>query len=358
MNKNLVASILDWYGNNKRDLPWRKTRDLYALLVSEMMLQQTQVSTVIPYYLRFISAFPTIQDLANASEDNVLKIWEGLGYYSRARNLHRAAKQVQLKYRGELPENPREFRKLPGVGPYITAAVLSIGRGIAIPAVDGNVMRVFCRFNLFSNDIGAPATKKEIIQQLFLIIPRQNPGDFNQALMELGSQICKPKNPLCSFCPLKKGCLGYKKNKIELYPVKNPRPGIPEYPVSIAVILSGNRFYIQKRPSKGHLGGLWEFPGGKAKLGERPEKTVIRECHEELNIDFEIIEKLTSIRHAYTHFKINLTVFLGKIADRNSIQTSRPHQWITINQIDDFPFPGANHKFFPILRSYMKTNIS
>jgi len=358
MDKKAITLLLAWYKKNKRDLPWRNTQSLYAIWVSEIMLQQTQVSTVIPYYFRFMSAFPTIVELARAPEDVVLKMWEGLGYYSRARNLHHAARKIQSEKNKKIPEDPLEFRKLPGVGPYITAAILSIGRGIPIPTVDGNVMRVFSRFNLYPEDIREPAAQKKIADLLFLVIPRKDPGNFNQAMMELGSQICKPKNPVCPSCPIRNDCQAYKNNKIEAYPVKTPRPRVPEYAVSIAVILRKNRFYIQKRPSKGHLGGLWEFPGGKAKPGEKPEQAVVRECFEELKVDLEVVQKLTSIKHAYTHFKIDMTVFLGKIAAGNSIQTNRHHHWITVYQINKFPFPGANHKFFPILRSYMRSNCS
>ena len=358
MDKKAVLKLLDWYEKNQRDLPWRKTRDLYALWVSEIMLQQTQVATVIPYYNRFMAAFPTLQKLARASEEKVLKYWEGLGYYARARNLLAAARKIQSEYNKKIPEDPREFQTLPGVGPYITAAVLSIGRDIAVSTVDGNVMRVYARFHLFSQDISDPASKKTIADQLRMIIPHKNPGDFNQALMELGSQICKPKDPLCSACPLNNNCRAFRQNKTEAYPVKTPKPKIPEYPVSIAIILKGNRFYIQKRPSKGHLGGLWEFPGGKAKPKETPEQAVIRECYEELNVKLIIIRKLTSLRHAYTHFRIDLAVFVCKIADGNHPRTPLPFRWISASQLDSFPFPGANHKFFPILKSFLKQNLS
>jgi A/G-specific adenine glycosylase len=288
----------------------------------------------------------------------VLKYWEGLGYYSRARNLHTATRKIQSEYNKKIPEDPREFQKLPGVGPYISAAVLSIGRDIAVPAVDGNVMRVYARYHLFSQDIKDPASKKTIADQLQMIIPHKKPGDFNQALMELGSQICRPKNPFCTSCPVHKTCQAYKNKKVDDYPVKTPRPVIPVYPVSIAVILKGSRIYIQKRPSKGHLGGLWEFPGGKAKPGETPEQAVIRECYEELNVKITIIRKLTSLRHAYTHFRINLTVFLCKIADGSNPRTHHPFRWISASQLDSFPFPGANHKFFPLLRSNLEENKS
>jgi A/G-specific adenine glycosylase len=358
MKKKIIVLLLKWYKKNQRDLPWRKTRDLYAIWVAEIMLQQTQVSTVIPYYHRFMAAFPTLQKLARASEEKVLKNWEGLGYYSRARNLYRAAKIIESDHNKKIPEDPREFQKLPGVGPYIAAAVLSIGRDIAVPTVDGNVMRVFTRYHLFSQDIRNPATKKAIANQLLKIIPNQNPGDFNQALMELGSQVCKPKNPGCSSCPINKTCGAYKNNKIDVYPIQTPRPKTPVYPVSIAVILKDCFFFIQKRPSKGHLGGLWELPGGKARPGETPEQTVIRECYEELGVKLKIIRKLTSIRHAYTHFRIDLTVFVCQLADGIDPKTTDPHQWISVSQIADYPFPAANHKFFPLLKSFLEPNVS
>lgn len=318
------------------------------------MLQQTQVSTVIPFYQRFLLKFPSLKKLAAASEEEVLKSWEGLGYYSRARNLYHAAKIIESKYNGLFPDQIDEFRKLPGIGPYISAAVFSISRGISVPAVDGNVMRVFCRFKMFPRDTRDPKTRKQINEKLQDIIPEERCGDFNQALMELGSNICKPRQPKCPKCPLKTHCMAFLANQTERYPVRSVRPKIPKFMVSLAILISGDRFYIQKRPSTGHLGGLWEFPGGKAQPGESPEQTLKREIFEELGVQISIKSKMATVNHAYSHFKVQLSFFECRIRRPNQIRTQNPFHWISIHQIDDFPFPGANHKFFPILRTYFK----
>lgn len=342
-------------------MPWRGTKDIYAIWVSEVMLQQTQVTTVIPYYFRFLERFPTVEHLAQASEQEVLKFWEGLGYYSRGRNLHRAAKKIMTEYQGKIPEEPEEFRKLPGVGSYVMAAVLSIARDLPLPAVDGNVMRVYTRFQGISDDIRKNTTRNRIFKELQEIIPVDAAGDFNQAFMELGAVVCLPKVPKCTVCPLNEHCTAYINKAIERYPFKSPLPKVPEYNVSIGIIIKGDRFYIQKRPSKGHLGGLWEFPGGKSKEGETPEETLLRECKEELGTGIEIVKKLTLVHHAYTHFKIHMSVFICVfINDEKDVNPPEevPWQWITVDQLEDYPFPKANHKFFPMLREYFRTSLS
>jgi A/G-specific adenine glycosylase len=349
-----VEDLLEWYKKNRRDLAWRRTDDIYAIWVSEVMLQQTQVTTVIPYYRRFLERFPTIQKLAEASEQEVLKLWEGLGYYSRARNLHRAAKQVVKLHKGKIPGTREDFRKLPGVGPYIAAAVLSIACNIPVPAVDGNVMRVYTRFRGIEDDIRNNITRNLIYKELEHIIPTATAGEFNQALMELGAVVCMSKNPKCSFCPLNKTCTAYTTKTIEYYPYKSPLRNVPEYKVSIGIVIKGRKFYIQKRPSEGHLGGLWEFPGGKSQEGEMPEETLLRECKEELGTEIEIIKKLTVVRHAYSHFKIVMSVFICRLKVGEAQPTGGlAFRWITIDELDDYPFPGANHKIFPALREYI-----
>lgn len=359
--ENLISNVkklLAWYQVNKRDLPWRKTKDIYAVWVSEVMLQQTQVITVIPYYKRFMERFPTICDLSEGSEQEVLKLWEGMGYYSRIRNLHRAARQVMTEYGGMIPDVPEIFQKLPGVGSYIAAAVLSIARDIPLPAVDGNVMRVYTRLRGIADDIRKSGTRNCIIKELKEIIPTEPAGaagDFTQAFMELGALICTPQNPQCSVCPFNDQCIAFNTHAIECYPYKSPAGKIPEYLVSIGIIIKGDKFYIQQRPPEGHLGGLWEFPGGKACMGESPEQTLFRECKEELGCELEILQTLPEVRHAYSHFKIRMTPFICRLKDGDVHPLmNRPFHWISINEFEIYPFPGANHKIFPYLRKYFK----
>lgn len=348
-----VKKLLQWYAANKRDLPWRHTGDIYAIWLSEVMLQQTQVTTVIPYYNRFLQHFPDIVSLAEAREQDLLKMWEGLGYYSRIRNFHKAAKEVVRLHNGQIPTHHQSFRKLPGVGPYIAAAVLSIACGLPLPAVDGNVMRVVTRFKGMSDDIGKTATRTHITAQLQQYIPPSRSSQFTQAFMELGALVCTPKSPQCTECPFSKECTAFNTGTIHKYPVKTRRPKVPEYRVSIAIVVKGDMFYIQKRPSKGHLGGMWEFPGGKSKDNESPEHTLLRECREELGCDVTIIRKLAQVNHAYSHFKIRMSVFICSIQAGDVRQPEgHPFCWITVDELDEYPFPGANHKFFSELRAF------
>ncbi|MCX6581697.1 MAG: A/G-specific adenine glycosylase [Candidatus Aminicenantes bacterium] len=351
-----VKKLLDWFQTNQRNLPWRKTKDIYHIWASEVMLQQTQVTTVIPYYKRFLERFPTVGRLARGSEQEVLKLWEGMGYYSRIRNFHRAARQVMTVYDGKIPDTPETFQKLPGVGPYIAAAVLSIALDIPLPAVDGNVMRVYTRFHGIADDIRKNTTRDRIFNELKGIIPTEPPGaagDFTQAFMELGALICTPQKPRCDACPFHEQCIAFTTNTIDRYPFKSPAGKVPEYKVSIGIIIKEAKFYIQKRPSEGHLGGLWEFPGGKAAAGESPEQTLFRECKEELGCEVEILQPLPLVRHAYSHFKIQMSPFICQLKHGDiHPQENRPFRWITISELDIYPFPGANHKFFPRLKEY------
>ncbi len=350
-----LKKLLIWYGRNKRDLPWRKTRDIYKIWLSEVMLQQTQVITVIPYYHRFIKHFPTIESLASADEQEVLKLWEGLGYYNRCHNLYRSAKLVMKEFYGSIPDQPEKFKKLPGVGPYILAAVMSIGLGLPLAVLDGNVIRVITRYYGMKDDVSKGPTKKKIHEIMTGYIPNDNPGDFNQAMMELGALVCAPKSPSCEHCPINADCAAYRTGQTGEIPYKPSKPKIPVYNVSIAVILDQHRFLIQKRPSKGHLAGMWEFPGGKIKNGESPGQAVIRECREELNINVKTIKKLKMVSHTYSHFRIKLNVFLcGIKSGEPKSMNQQPIKWITVDQIETYPFPGANHKFFPELKEYLK----
>ena len=347
-----VPALLRWFSRHARDLPWRRRYDLYSIWVSEVMLQQTRVHAVVPYYRAFLKYFPTLRGLAAAPLQDVLKAWEGLGYYSRARNLWQAARLVREKYFGRIPREYSKFRTLPGVGEYIGAAVLSIGRGLALPVVDGNVLRVACRWRGIAGDIRQPATKNEVRSFLSSIIPANAPGRFNEAMMELGALACLPRNPRCPGCPLRSSCFAYRHGRTDSLPAKSRKRPVPVHQVALAVILRGGKMYIQQRPEKGHLGGLWEFPGGKCRAGEKPEAAVVRECREELGADVEVMTKLAEVRHAYSHFKVVLHVFACRLS-KGRLRTRRPRAWIKTAEVDNYPFPAANHKFFPKLTEYL-----
>ncbi|MCX6555685.1 MAG: NUDIX domain-containing protein, partial [Candidatus Aminicenantes bacterium] len=253
-----------------------------------------------------------------------------------------------------IPGEYGEFRALPGVGDYIAAAVLSIGRGQAIPVVDGNVLRVVCRWQGIADDIHSLAAKRKVATFLTGIIPAQKPGRFNEALMELGALVCLPRDPFCRQCPLHPGCFAFRYGRTRSLPVKSKKGPIPEYRVALAVIVRNGTIFIQQRPEEGHLGGLWEFPGGKCRVNEKPETAVKRECREELKLEVEVISKLAEVRHAYSHFKVILHVFICKRLD-GRVRTRQPHAWIGIGELDRYPFPAANHKFFPEIRNYLNS---
>jgi len=298
-----------WYGENARDLPWRRTTDPYAIWVSEIMLQQTRVETVIPYYQRWMLEFPTLDALVLADQDQVLKLWEGLGYYSRALNLHKAANLIVKDFNGDLPEDVKSLESLPGIGRYTAGAIASIAFNHHAPILDGNIKRVFSRIFNISTPLKNSATEKELWRIAENLLPIDNPGDFNQALMELGALVCLPKNPACNCCPLQNDCLAYQYNLQRDLPVRKENTPIPHLQVTAAVIKKGGQILLAKRPSKGLLGGMWEFPGGKQEENESLPETLEREIKEELDATIQVGEHLGTYQHAYTHYKVTLHAY-------------------------------------------------
>jgi A/G-specific adenine glycosylase len=339
-----VASLLDWYHNNKRDMPWRKTSDPYRIWISEIMLQQTRVDTVIPYYRRFLEAFPTVQDLANADQQTVLKLWEGLGYYSRARNMHQAAIEVQNERNGTIPDSYDELLKLKGIGPYTAAAISSIAFQEQRAVVDGNVIRVMSRFYGIEDDVRRTAVKNQIQQLTDEIIPQEQPGEFNQAVMELGALVCTPRKPLCDSCPLSTACTAYNSAQTETIPYKSKKKKIPHHQIGVGMVTDGDgRLLIALRPDDAMLGGLWEFPGGKKKQGELLTDTVRRELQEELGVTVRVNDKFMKLKHAYSHFKITLHAYWCVITSGTPEPiSSNGLKWVTLDEISEFPFPKAN----------------
>jgi A/G-specific adenine glycosylase len=301
--------LLAWYAKNKRDLPWRDQPDAYAVWVSEIMLQQTRVETVIPYFERWMARFPTITDLASASQQQVLAAWEGLGYYSRARNLHKAAQIVREEYSGSLPADLQALRSLPGIGPYTAGAIASIAFGLDEPVVDGNIRRLFARIFDVQDPLGSSAAERRFWDLAQDLLPSTMAGEFNQALMDLGATVCMPHEPHCPACPLKDFCQAYERGLQAARPVKKQKHQIPHYLVAAAVIEDSNSYLIVRRPEEGLLGGLWEFPGGKVQAGESLGEGLKREIAEELGVEVRVGESCGVYEHAYTHFRITLHAF-------------------------------------------------
>ncbi len=338
-----ASSLLSWYRAHRRDLPWRRTRDPYRILLSEIMLQQTQVQTVIPYYQRWVKIFPTFHVLAKAPLNQVLKQWEGLGYYSRARNFHALAKTVVAQHRGRLPSTFDELKALPGIGRYTAGAVLSIAFGKDFPVVDGNVMRVLARHFAIRKDISEAATQQDLWSLAERMLPKGAAGDYNQTVMELGAIICTPHSPLCPQCPVRKTCKAFAKDLQNELPIKKKKPATPHYHIGAGVIWHRGKILISQRPLDGLLGGLWEFPGGKQELGESIQKTVRREILEELGIRVKVGAKIAEVDHAYSHFKITLHAHdcayqSGQVQSLGVMDW----RWVRPKELQRFAFPAAN----------------
>ncbi len=301
--------ILHWYARHARSLPWRGNPDPYVTWVSEVMLQQTRVETVIPYFNRWMKRFPTIAALASAPLQDVLTLWEGLGYYGRARNLHRAAKVVMEEYGGSLPTQAHLLRKLPGIGRYTAAAIASIAFHRDEPTLDGNIRRVLARYFNVAEDARSPAGERRLWELAGQYLPAGHAGEYNQALMDLGASICTPKSPDCDHCPLNETCQARILGIQEQRPVLLRKPAVPHYTVTAAVISRDERVLIACRPPEGLLGGLWEFPGGKQQEGEDLPSCLRREICEELGAEIEVGAQLGIYEHAYTHFRVTLYAF-------------------------------------------------
>ncbi len=348
--RTFQKSLLQWFESEARDLPWRRTRDPYRIYLAEIMLQQTRVDQGLPYYQRFLERFPTLESLASASEQEVLKQWEGLGYYTRARNLHRAARILVEQYKGRFPETPEQLILLPGIGRYTAGAIASIAFDKQTPLVDGNVKRVLARLHAIDAAIDLPATERLFWEKASAMMPAERPGDFNQALMELGARICTPKTPQCDACPVSRHCDANARHLQEQLPIRMPKKKVPHHQVVVAAIHDTGRYLIGKRPSEGFLGGLWEFPGGKMQAGENPDNALMRECREELNVEIKSGGLIAVTKHAYTHFKVTLHVYRCTIIA--GVPTPNFHtelRWVAREQFNAFPFPKGNHKFLHLL---------
>jgi A/G-specific adenine glycosylase len=344
--------LLEWYRHNRRDLPWRGESSPYRIWISEVMLHQTQVSTVIPYYRRFLEKFVDVEALAAAPLEEVLKAWQGLGYYARARHLHQAAKEIVEKHDGQLPQTYAELRKLPGFGDYTAGAVAAIAFGEAVPAIDGNVKRVLARLFALEEDIRRGAAARQLKEIAAALVAPDAPGDWTQAMMELGATICLPKSPQCPLCPVNELCQGRLRGIEQELPVKPVKKALPHYDVTAAVIRQDGKVLIAQRPLEGMLGGLWEFPGGKQEADETLAECLQREIKEELGLEIEVGQPIVTIKHSYTHFKITLHAFYCQLLNGQPQALGvADWRWVTLNEIDIFPFPRTDLKIIEALKN-------
>lgn len=328
------SRLLTWYRQNGRTLPWRHLLrdDPYAVWVSEIMLQQTRVETVIPYFEKWMKQFPTVEALADSSEQDVLNLWEGLGYYSRARNLHKAAKIVAEKFDGQLPRNLNTLRSLPGIGRYTVGAIASMAFGLDEPTLDGNLRRVFARVFNVNELADSPAGEKILWGLAAEHLPKGRAGDYNQALMDLGAAICLPKNPRCLICPLMKLCKARELGIQEQRPVLKPKKSTPHYVHAAAVIIRRGKVLLAKRPSKGLLGGMWEFPN--ARVNGDPPKELAKAIQTATRLKVKRKDALGIVRHAYTHFKVTVHVFRCELISTSKNENMK---WVKAGELEDYP---------------------
>ncbi|MDQ0430561.1 A/G-specific adenine glycosylase [Planomicrobium stackebrandtii] len=332
--------LISWFAAEKRDLPWRRTADPYQIWISEIMLQQTRVDTVIPYYKRFIEKFPTLNDLAEADEQILLKQWEGLGYYSRARNLQAGVKEVAENYGGIVPDNRKEISSLKGVGPYTAGAVLSIAYGVPEHAVDGNVMRVLSRILLIEEDIAKPKTRKIFEEAVTEIISHEDPSSFNQGLMELGALICTPTSPKCLLCPVREHCAAFHEGRQHDLPIKTKAKKTKSLQYAMIAIRSNDKLLMEQRPATGLLANMWQFP-----MLETAADVLPLEIEEQLSENLKGIvdkaEKITSFKHVFSHLTWNVD---GFIADSENIVAPEHMRWVTAEEMDLLPIAGPVQK--------------
>ena len=340
MMNRLASKLLAWYHANKRTLPWRgpAQRSAYAVWVSEIMLQQTRVETVIPYFEKWMQLFPDIQALASASEQDVLNVWEGLGYYSRARNLHRAAKIVADEYNGEIPRDLDDLHHLPGIGRYTLGAIASIAFGMDMAALDGNIKRVYARIFDLEEPVDSSAGEKTLWEIAERNLPEGHAGDYNQALMDLGATICVPRNPRCLICPVMKLCKARQNGTQEQRPVMKPKKDVPHYVQAAGVIVERGRVLLAQRPSKGLLGGMWEFPNGR--VDGDPAGVLPKALKMAYNLRLRLKRgssgqnALGIVEHGYSHFRVTVHAFSCELISRPGGTNLK---WVSLKNLEDYP---------------------
>ncbi|MCP8970980.1 A/G-specific adenine glycosylase [Ectobacillus ponti] len=338
--------LIGWFTEEQRDLPWRINKDPYRIWVSEIMLQQTRVEAVKPFYHRFMEKFPTLEALADAHEDEVLKAWEGLGYYSRARNLHAAVKEVKETYGGKVPDTPGEIGKLKGVGPYTKGAILSIAYGVPEPAVDGNVMRVFSRILSIWDDIAKPKTRKLFEDIIREVISKENPSYFNQGLMELGALICIPKNPACLLCPVRQHCRAFHEGVQKELPVKSKAKDPVIVPLAAGILRAEDgRYVVNKRPSSGLLANMWEFPNIELQEGVSKHKQQLSYyAKEKFGLAVEVDEFVGTVQHSFTHRTWDIFVFRGKV--KGEVRETDSLKLLTEEEFAEYTFSRSHRNIF------------
>ncbi|NJD61838.1 MAG: A/G-specific adenine glycosylase [Deltaproteobacteria bacterium] len=349
MRREASLALLEWFQAAARRMEWRETEDPYRIWISEIMLQQTRVDTMTPYYRRFLRLFPTLRALAGAPLDRVLKAWEGLGYYSRARNLHKSARILCDAHGGRLPASVDALTALPGVGKSTAGAIAAIAYRQDVPILDANAKRVLARFHAVREELRRPAVERSLWEHSRRMILPGKGRETALAMMDLGATVCTPRNPECGACPLARWCRARRQGLQDAIPRKGTPKALPHHDVVLALV--GNRegkLLIGRRPEDGFLGGLWEFPGGRRKPGESLAGALRREIRKEVGIGIEVLEKIGVIRHGYSHFRVTLHAYrCRKAAGR--VRTSREWKWVAPGALGRFALPRADRKLLELI---------
>jgi A/G-specific adenine glycosylase len=349
MNKthDIAQRLLDWYGTHARDLPWRRSPDGYTVWVAEIMLQQTRMQTVLDYYRRWMELFPSLEVLAQADLQQVLQVWEGLGYYTRARNLHRAAQVVMEQYGGVIATERKALERLPGIGRYTAAMIASVAYGKDEAALDGNIRRVYARLFNLEEPLGTTTAEKTLWAMAEELLPPGRAGDYNQALMDFGSAVCTPQTPACDTCPLNDLCAAYRLGVVAERPLRQPKKDLPRRNVAAAIIeREDGRILLAQRPTQGLYGGLWEFPGGKQEPGEVLPQTLQREIAEELGARILVGTPFGVYEHTLTHFHMTLHAFLCHFVDGDQPQAleAQAMVWVLPGEMEAYPMAKVDRQ--------------
>lgn len=345
--KELQQQLIAWFRKTRRDLPWRKTYEPYHVWLSEIMLQQTQMDRGVAYFLRWIERFPDIPAVAAAEEQEILKLWEGLGYYARARNLHKAARVLVEKFDGQLPCDVDLLLSLPGIGPYTAAAISSIACNTDVAVIDANVLRVYARLFDIDGTVKRGSGRRRIEVLATEMLPRGQARIYNQAIMDFGGLVCTPKNPTCEVCPLKRFCLALHHGTVDVRPV--PEIGQKKILIEMAtgMLVRDRKIFIQQRLADDIWGSLWEFPGGRLEKDELPETAVVREYLEETGYQVEVCAKITTVTHFYTRYKVVLHCFSCRLIGSQegvALTAAQDYRWVSPDELDRFGFPAGHRK--------------
>lgn len=350
--KTIVGPLLQWFRQTNRDLPWRRTYNPYHVWISEIMLQQTQMERGVTYFLRWIDRFPTVYEVAVAADLEILKYWEGLGYYRRARNLHKAAQIIVSQFGGKVPCDYQLLLKLPGIGPYTAAAIASVAGNADIAVLDANVTRVYSRIFNICQPVKEQKTKSRLLEIAGRMLPQGRARAYNQALMDLGGLICTPKKPRCLYCPISQSCKAFQAGTVDKRPVVEPKKKIISLVKVAGLILFEGRIFIQQRKASDVWGGLWEFPGGEIDETD-PEGQLVQIILEDCGLQVTVSQFLTQITHQYTHHKIRLLCYLCHLSGESGmpdLKSASDYHWVTEKDLNKYPFPAGPRKFLDYIR--------